>query len=138
MLAISGAGWVSATPRIITNRVIAVAQVAGAQLRQGESVGVGAMPQEPMMEWALRQGGALAVLLVVLFFYRRDYRDLAQFWRDQHKVMADLVATNTKANTEMMTALRENTIVVHATKNVLADATNVIALHVPKARRSDG
>lgn len=74
---------------------------------------------EPILEYAIRQGGTLLVLIVVLFFYRRDYRALTDYWRDQNKLMLALVEGNTKAQTDTAAALREQSVVVHQAKNVM-------------------
>jgi hypothetical protein len=76
--------------------------------------------QLTIMQWAVREGGAFAVILVILFFYRRDWKTAVEFWRDQHATTTQLVQDNTRAQTETAAALRENTVVVHQAKNVLA------------------
>lgn len=76
--------------------------------------------QISLIQWGLREGGAFAVILVILFFYRRDWKTAVEFWRDQHAITTKLVQDNTVAQTETAAALRENTVVVHQAKNVLA------------------
>lgn len=99
---------------------------------QGPSLG-GTVPTatEPILEYAIRQGGALAVLVIVLFFYRRDYRYLSEFWRDQSKLLLELVAANTKAQADTASALAQNTVVVHQAKNVMQN-------YLPQRRAHDG
>lgn len=75
--------------------------------------------EQTIAQWALEKGGAFAVILIILFFYRRDYVQLTDFWRAQSETMKDLVEENTKAQTETAAALRENTVVVHQAKNVM-------------------
>ena len=75
----------------------------------------------PMAEFAVRQGGALLVLLVVLFFYRRDYRYLSDYREQQFQVLVDLVGKNTQAFTDTASALRETATVVHQAKLVIRD-----------------
>jgi hypothetical protein len=76
--------------------------------------------QFSIIQWAVKEGGAFGVILVILFFYRRDWKTAVDFWRDQHAITTDLVVASTKAQTETSAALRENTMVVHSVKNVLA------------------
>lgn len=76
--------------------------------------------QETMVEWAIKQGGALVVLVIVLYFYRRDYHVVTDFWKDQNRQLTELVISSTKAQTDTANALRENNIIVHQAKNVMA------------------
>jgi uncharacterized membrane protein YvbJ len=73
-----------------------------------------------ILQWAIEKGGAFAVILIILFFYRRDYVQLTDFWKKQTETLVTLVEENTKAQTETSAALRENTVVVHHAKNVMA------------------
>jgi hypothetical protein len=82
---------------------------------------------EQLLEMAIRQGGLLLVLIVVLFFYRRDYVKLTDFWQKQSdqwatqtKIIVDLVAGTTKALTDDAAATREMSVVMHQAKNVMA------------------
>ena len=88
-----------------------------------QAIGVSTMTpaSESLMEFALRQGGAFAVLIIVLFYYRRDYRDLTAYKDNRDNQMVEMVREQTKANSEMAAALRENNIIVHQAKNVLRD-----------------
>lgn len=79
------------------------------------------VPTESILEFAMRQGGAFAILLIVLWFYRRDYRDLVAFRTERDKLLVELVENSTKSNAEMAAALRENNIVVHRAKNVMQE-----------------
>lgn len=83
--------------------------------------------QFSIIQWAVKEGGAFGVILVILFFYRRDWKTAVDFWRDQHSITTDLVVQATRAQTETSAALRENTVVVHSVKNVLAR-------HLPERR----
>lgn len=78
---------------------------------------------ESTLRWAIQQGGAFAVILVVLFFYRRDWKNVSEFWKQHSAEMNDLVTQATKAQTEMASALRENTQVTHSLKTVINDNT---------------
>jgi hypothetical protein len=70
------------------------------------------------MQWAIREGGAYVVILVILFFYRRDWKTATEFWKDQHAITTDLVVKATTAQTDC-SALRETAIVTHQLKRVL-------------------
>lgn len=105
------AGWLSVGIRPISP---IFAQVFG-----GDTVPL-TPNHESIFEFAVRQGGAFAILLIVLFYYRRDYRDLVAFRTERDQILVDLVKESTKANTEMANALRENNVVVHQAKNVMA------------------
>lgn len=83
-----------------------------------------------LIKFAVEQGGALAVLLVVLFFYRRDYRYLSEYRENQFREMLDLVKQNTAAQTDTAAAIRENAVVVHQAKNVIQQ-------HLPSRRSED-
>jgi hypothetical protein len=72
-------------------------------------------------QWAIREGGAFAVILVILFFYRRDWKTATEFWRDQHAVTTQALRDSTKAQADMASALRENTQVVHHAKSVMQE-----------------
>lgn len=88
------------------------------------------MDEARLFQVAVQQGGLLLVLVIVLFFYRRDYLYLTSFWKDQNTIVTNLVAENTKATTEMATAMRENTVVVQQAKTVMAT-------HLPRKRAED-
>lgn len=72
-----------------------------------------------LLQWGLTQGGALAVLIIVLFFYRRDWKTAVEFWRDQLVARDTLVKEATRAQVDTAAALREATIVIHGLKRVL-------------------
>lgn len=80
---------------------------------------------ESMLEWGLKQTGLLAVLILVLYFYRRDYQALTTFHKDFGATMKELVQENTKATVEMAGALRSNTEVVHGAKNAMQSFVNI-------------
>jgi hypothetical protein len=102
--------------------------------------GVNSVPptgSEQLFEVALRQGGLLLVLIVVLFFYRRDYVKLTDFWQKQSdqweaqtKIIVELVAGTTKALTDDAAATREMSVVMHQAKNVMA-------VYLPNRRDDD-
>jgi hypothetical protein len=91
---------------------------------------VGQAEQVSLLQWGIREGGAFVVILVILFFYRRDWKTAVEFWRDQHAITTDLVIQATKAQVSMEAALRENTVVVHQTKGVIQN-------YIPAGRRDD-
>jgi hypothetical protein len=75
---------------------------------------------ESMVEFAIRQGGAIVVLMIVLFYYRRDYRELVSYKAERDRLMIELVKESTAANVEMASAIRENNVIVHQAKNLMA------------------
>jgi hypothetical protein len=109
-------------PNLGRASVTALALLAGPRATEivlAQVVTAGGVPEQTMAQWAIEKGGAFAVILIILFFYRRDYVQLTDFWRAQSEIMKDLVEENTKAQTETASALRENTVVVHQAKNVM-------------------
>lgn len=116
-VALGAAGYLS------TTSAVAFAQTFN------EPTAVTATGLPAVVKFAIEQGGALAVLVVVLFFYRRDYRYLSEYRENQFREMLDLVKQNTAAQTDTAAAIRENAIVVHQAKNVIQQ-------HLP-SRRSD-
>lgn len=113
LLATSGlvmAGWLSVGILPVTP---VLAQMIGATTAAPSS--------ESLFEFAVRQGGAFVILFVVLFYYRRDYRDLTDYKTLRDQVLVELVKENVKASADMANALRENNVVVHQAKNVLKD-----------------
>lgn len=60
--------------------------------------------QDPV-RYAISQGGLLAVVCVVLFFYRRDFLKAAEKQAEEKSVLMDLVRANTAALAHMTDAL---------------------------------
>lgn len=81
----------------------------------------GGFSLESLVQWALTQGGALGVLCVVLFFYRRDWKTAVEFWKDQNATRDVLVKEATRAQVETAAALREATVVIHGLKRVMQE-----------------
>lgn len=75
--------------------------------------------QVGIIQWAQKEGPAYVVILVILFFYRRDWKTAVDFWQSQHAVTTKLVVDCTQSQTETSAALRENTVVVHQAKAVM-------------------
>src|SRR4051812_34706 len=87
-------------PNLGRASVTALALLAGPRATEivlAQVVTAGSVPEQTMAQWAIEKGGAFAVILIILFFYRRDYVQLTDFWRAQSQVMKDLVEENTKA-----------------------------------------
>lgn len=78
-------------------------------------------PDLTLIQMALREGGAFAIILVILFFYRRDWKTTVEFWKDQHATTTTLVQDSTRAQVASEAALRENTMVTHSLKQLIAD-----------------
>lgn len=75
-----------------------------------------------MWQWAFQQGGAFTVILVILFFYRRDWKAVAEYQKEQNTMMVDLVKAATAAQVQCADAIRENTVVSHSLKHVVEKA----------------
>ncbi len=75
--------------------------------------------QLSIVEKAFDKGGGYAILLLVGFFYRRDWQRLADTKDQQLTILTKLVAENTAAQTQTAAALSQNTVVVHQAKRVL-------------------
>jgi len=108
-VALMFAGWLSVGIRPVTP---ILAQIVGIPVSPSA---------ESIVDFALRQGGAFAILVIVLYFYRKDYRDLNDYRKGRDELLVGLVRDQTKAQTEMAAALRENNIIVHQAKNVLRE-----------------
>lgn len=85
------------------------------------------MDATPIIEKIAREGGFFALVLVLLYFYRRDTKWATEFWKDQAianvehaKEIAQIVKENTKSNTDVSNAVRESTVVMHQTKRIMA------------------
>lgn len=74
---------------------------------------------EAIVKYAFEQGGALGVLVIVLYFYRRDKNITIEFWKEQNTARDLLVTNATKAQVETAAALRESTIVIHSLKRAI-------------------
>jgi hypothetical protein len=92
----------------------------------------------PLLEKMAREGGFFALVLVLLYFYRRDTKWATEFWKEQAalnteyaKENAGIIKENTRSNVAVEQAVRENTVVMHAAKNVMAT-------HLPQRRLEDG
>lgn len=78
---------------------------------QGTSGIVPLVTNDPISEY-LTKGGSFAVIFILLFFYRRDWRTAVDFWKDQHKTTTELVQQATKAQTDNSAAIRENSMLI--------------------------
>lgn len=90
------------------------------------------------LQWAIQQGGAYVVILVILFFYRRDWTRLESQLRDQLAVLTQLVVGATKAQAETAAALTQNTVVVHQAKRVMETYLPLRREGERPARRGNG
>lgn len=77
------------------------------------------MDQIDDLRWMVQQLGAFFIILVILFFYRRDWQTAVEFWKDQHALTMSLVEKATVAQIEASAVVRENTVVTHALKRVI-------------------
>ena len=72
-----------------------------------------------IVTWGLREGPAAVVVLVILFFYRRDFlREVRE--KGQHfEIVTGLVEKTTQSNADMASALRESNTVMHGLKRAI-------------------
>ena len=103
-LALLSAGFVSAGPAFIPQELRAQTLVQDTNNNKEQ---VSTVP-ESLAEWAIRQGGAFAVLVIVLWFYRRDYKDLSEYWKQHAEGLTTLIQNHTKAETELSKAIENN------------------------------
>jgi hypothetical protein len=75
--------------------------------------------QAKLLEWAFDKGGAYVVILVLLFFYRRDWQAVLASTKDELAILTGLVVEATKAQSATADALRENNVIVHQAKRVM-------------------
>jgi len=109
-----------ATAAIIVAWYFAVGNLNAAAMLQGAATtGGDGVPEVTVVETIIRQGGLFAVLLVVLFFYRRDYRQLTESRAEENAALRTMLVENTKAQSDTANALRENNVIVHQAKNVM-------------------
>jgi len=83
-------------------------------LQTGGDGGVG-----DLVNLGLREGPAAVVVLVILFFYRRDYKQVVDFWQEQTKTTVALVKESTQQHAEASAALKENSVVMHGLKRAI-------------------
>ena len=69
---------------------------------------------------AIREGGLLAIVVLLLAFMRRDKGWEVAFWKGQSERMETLITNNTVALTKMEGSLAQNTVVMHQAKNIMA------------------
>lgn len=110
-----------------------IERAAGDQfgIPSGDNVGPAEQVQITAMQWAVREGGAFVVILVILFFYRRDWKTATEFWKEQNAITTAMVVAATKAQTETAAALAANTVAVHQAKHVMQK-------YLPARRDEDG
>ncbi len=49
---------------------------------------------QSLMYW-IEKGGAFGVIALLLYFYRRDWTTLTQYWQQQNTLLMEIVRTNT-------------------------------------------
>lgn len=75
--------------------------------------------QSSVLERVLREGGFFGLVLMLLFFYRRDTKWATEFWKEEASARAVLIRENTKAQADVAAALAQNNVIVHQAKRVL-------------------
>lgn len=101
-------------------RTLAAVLVAVACVSVGAETAPNTISLDPIAEFVTK-GGPYASVMVILFFYRRDYKTVVDFWKDQSKATADLAKQSTSAQVETAAAMRELTTVIHSLKRVIED-----------------
>ena len=76
---------------------------------------------QPAIERIFREGGFFAIVLILLYFYRRDTKWATEFWKDEAGKRDALIRENTAAQTSVAAALAQNTVVVHQAKRVMEE-----------------
>ena len=79
------------------------------------------LSQSTIIERIFREGGFFAIVLILLYFYRRDTKWATEFWRDEAGKRDALIRENTVAQTSVAAALSANTVVVHQAKRVMEE-----------------
>ena len=74
----------------------------------------------PFIEKIAREGGFFALVLILLYFYRRDTKWATEFWKEQAARNADMIEANAKQNENVANAIRESTVVMHQAKSIMA------------------
>lgn len=82
-----------------------------------ESAGVPADPD--LTRYAITQGGLLAVVMVLLYFYRKDFRAQIADQDERLEVMTGLVIANTTAMTKAASASEANEKAAHRLSRAL-------------------
>lgn len=74
---------------------------------------------DALWQFAFREGGTMLVLLILLYFYRRDWMQSSEYWKQQNTLTTELVTSSVKATAELASAIRENTVVTHGLKRIV-------------------
>jgi hypothetical protein len=85
---------------------------------------------ETLLRWAVQQGGAYVVILIVLFFYRRDWKTLNESARQDTQSLSQILIESTRVQVQNTAAVAENTLVTHRLKELLRD-------YLPSRRETD-
>lgn len=76
------------------------------------------MPPD-LIQWGIREGGTILVVLVLLYFYRKDWMTSSEYWKSQNAITTDLVTNSVRATSDLAAAIRENTTVTHGLKRIV-------------------
>ena len=79
---------------------------------------VRANPDSEIIQY-VKEGGMFSVLLTVLFFYRRDWKALADGVKEANIELVALVRDTARSNTSMDAAIRENSVITHRLARML-------------------
>jgi hypothetical protein len=75
-----------------------------------------------LIKWVIQQSIGLAAAVGVFWIYRRDVHQALNSWRDQTRILTDLVATSTAAMQANTDAVRAVTDAVRAMETQLPHA----------------
>ena len=89
---------------------------------------------DPTLSYWIEKGGAFAVIALLVYFYRRDWTTLTQYWQQQNTLLMEIVRTNTselgKVQASITLMHSENQTHMEALRtrlHELSDAIHVIA-----------
>lgn len=84
-----------------------------------------------ILDWAVTQGLGLAIAVLVLFFYRRDVHAALNSWREQTRILTQLVQ-------DVTAALQANTDAVQSMERSLPHACPMADQVVQRPRERVG
>lgn len=83
-----------------------------------------------ILQWAVREGGSVAIVLFVLYFYRRDWKRLNEETAAANRELVALVQANTTAMHSVVASNNQHNEVLLASVNRNTEATHRLARSV--------
>ena len=65
-----------------------------------------------LLKWGVEQGGFVLLVLVIGYFYRRDWMRLADFWQAETKQRTELIGETTKALAAQAIAYEKHAVAI--------------------------